>query len=698
MKGGFTLARLRKGILIFIIIMITLSVNVSAAVTDTYIYDKDDETIPAPNPVQVVENLRGEDLGIGDFSEPQDLCFSDSGELYLADTNNNRIVIIKDVGKSTQSVSVVNSFMNGETEESFNNPRGVFVDSENNLFVSDTGNARIVKLSSKGELLQIIKAPDDKFIQDGFEFKPTKLVVDKYRQMYVISDGYNAGLMEFDPNGVYNKSMGAPQVAVSVLDQIWQRLMTKAQRERTQSYVPTEYSNVAISSDGFLFVTTAAFDDSVGDNAPKPLRKLNAKGLDVFNRVGDPIGDVVKNGISFVGNSVFSDVCMLGYGDFAVLDHNRGRVFAYNSVGELLYEFGGPGDVSGAIRNGAALGFYDNYYYVLDTSKAQITRFELTEYGKLFGEVAKARLEIDFETEKELWNQILSRNANCTIAMRGLGNAAYKTKDMELAMRYYKLVGAKEEYSKSFAFVRRNWIENNVWIIVLVIAVAVTVAVLGARSKTRINAFVSKRPTLKAVLYAGHCCAHPMDGFWDLKREKRGTVLSATVLLLICMGVNILSSLGTGFIFNSIEIEDYNIFSVLYILLAVALWIICQWCVTTLMNGEGKFKDIYISTCYSTVPYSIIGVIAVLLSRVLLTAEGDFYYVLISLSMFFLAFMLVCSVKQVHDFSMGKTFVAILIILVVILLIIFIGMLVLALSQQFFGFIGDLFSEITLTI
>ena len=107
-------------------------------------------------------------------------------------------------------------------------------------------------------------------------------------------------------------------------------------------------------------------------------------------------------------------------------------------------------------------------------------------------------------------------------------------------MRYFKLVGAKEEYSKSFAFVRRNWIENNVWIIVLVIAGAVTVSVLVARSKTRINAFVSKRPTLKAVLYAGHCCIHPMDGFWDLKREKRGTVLSATVLLLICMGVNIL--------------------------------------------------------------------------------------------------------------------------------------------------------------
>ena len=79
--------------------------------------------------------------------------------------------------------------------------------------------------------------------------------------------------------------MGAPKVSKSIVEQIWDRLKTKAQRERSQSYVPTEYSNVSIDSEGFLFVTTAAFDDTAGDSAPRPLRKLNAKGVDVFNRL-----------------------------------------------------------------------------------------------------------------------------------------------------------------------------------------------------------------------------------------------------------------------------------------------------------------------------------------------------------------------------------------------------------------------------
>lgn len=692
------LSRLKKIIPVLALLMALLTTNVSAAVTDTYIYDKDKDTLPAPDPALATTIIRGADLGIGDFAEPQDLCFSSSGELFVVDSKNNRIVVINNVGETSQSIRIIDSFVNNGKTEGFNNPSGIFVDENGTLFISDTDNGRIVKLSANGSLMQIITATADEVPYDNFEFKPTKIVVDDYRQMYVISSGYNAGLMEFDSSGKYNQSMGAPKVSKSIVEQIWDRLKTKAMRERSQSYVPTEYSNVTIDSEGFLFVTTAAYDDSAGSSAPKPLRKLNAKGIDVFNRIGDPVGDEVKNGESFKGNSVFSDVCMLGYGDFALLDHNRGRIFAYNSVGELLYEFAGPGDVSGAIRNGVAIDFYENKYYVLDAAKMQISVFELTEYGELFCGVAKARQEIDFETEEKLWNEILSRNANCTMAMRGLGNAAYKAKDMELAMKYYKLAEDREEYSKSYAFVRRSWIENNIWIIVGVVVAVVAVGVLLSRFKKKINAFIEKRPTLNAVMYAGHVCTHPFDGFWDLKREKRGTVLSATILLLICMAVNVVSSLATGFIFNMTDLETYSIFSVLYIVLAVALWSICLWCVTALMNGEGTFKDIYIATCYSTVPYSIVNVIAVLLSRGLLKVEGDFYYVLVSVSLLWLAFLLVCSVKQIHDFSVGKTIIVILIVLIVILLIIFISMLVLALSQQLFDFIGDLVTEIAMTV
>ncbi len=686
-----TVSKWIKSLLLAVLMTAVLTVNASAAVTDTYVYDKDGNTQPAPSPAELSYVIKGETLGIGRWNSPQDLCFSKSGALYIADTGNNRIVIIEKVGTSGQTVKIIDGFLNDGKPDTFKAPGGIFVDDDDNLFISDTENARVVKLSPKQELLQIVHAPADEILQADFAFKPTKLAVDAYRQMYVISEGYNAGLMEFDPNGGYAQSMGAPQVVKSLIDQFWANFQTKAQRERTRKYVPTEYSNVAIDGEGFLFVTTAAYDDSNGE--PTPVRKLNAKGLDVLNRVGNPVGDKTGNGETYKGNSTFSDVCMLSYGDFAVLDQKRGRVFAYNSVGELLYEFGGPGNVSGTIQQGTAIGYYDNRYYVLDASKMQIDVFELTEYGRLLGGVAKARTEIDFETEKALWEQILARNVNCTMAMRGLGNAAYKAKNMPLAMEYYKLAGDREDYSKAYAFVRRSWIENNIGIIAAVVLVVAAGAVVLSRNKKRIGRFISRHPQVEAVVYAGRCATHPLDGFWCLKRENCGNAVAATVLLLACMAVNVAASLGTGFIFNTTDLEKYSIFSVLYLVAAVALWTICQWCVTTLMNGEGRLKDIYTATCYAATPYALVNVFAILLSRVLLINEGDFYHVLVTLAMLWMVFLLVCSVKQTHNFTMGKTLVAILITVIVILLILFIGMLVLALSQQLVDFIGDLISE-----
>ena len=96
-KAVLTVGRLKNLIPVFLIVAAVLSVNVSAAVTDTYIYDKNGDTEPAPEPASAVQSIRGGDLGTGAFSEPQDLCFSNSGVLYIADTGNNRIVDRKSV-------------------------------------------------------------------------------------------------------------------------------------------------------------------------------------------------------------------------------------------------------------------------------------------------------------------------------------------------------------------------------------------------------------------------------------------------------------------------------------------------------------------------------------------------------------------------------------------------------------------------
>ena len=94
---------------------------------------------------------------------------------------------------------------------------------------------------------------DDSFAKD-FVFKPVKVAVDNYNRIFVISAGYNLGLMQFNQDGSYLQSLGAPKVTLSVIEQVWRKFQTKAQKERTMDVVPTEYSNISISEDNSLNV------------------------------------------------------------------------------------------------------------------------------------------------------------------------------------------------------------------------------------------------------------------------------------------------------------------------------------------------------------------------------------------------------------------------------------------------------------
>ena len=51
--------------------------------------------------------------------------------------------------------------------------------------------------------------------------------------------------------------------------------------------------------------------------------------------------------------------------------------------------------------------------------------------------------------------------------------------------------------------------------------------------------------SLKFALY---CMTHPLDGFWDLTHEKRGTMAAANTILILSLLVRILKLRYTSFI------------------------------------------------------------------------------------------------------------------------------------------------------
>ena len=685
---GF-LKKIRRSAALMLLLLSLFGISADAAVYYSYSYNAEGETTPSPEGALPSGIFYGSELEIGNFSSPSDIFIS-ADRIYIADTKNNRIVVADTEFKSAESI---NSFYRAGKLETFSGPSGICV-ANNALYIADTGNSRIVKLSLEGEFLLEITAPEDESLPEDFTFKPVKLAADSYGRIFVISEGYNMGLMQFDENNVYLKSVGAPKVSLSIAEQIWRKFSTKEQQERTQSFVPTEYSNLCIDEEGFIYVTNESASKDI-----KAVRKLNANGTDVLNEENEFFGDNISDGITYTGASAIVDLCEMEGGNYAILDRKRSRVFVYNKESEMLYAFSGPGTYSGGLSVAAAMAYDDGKFYICDTGKNAVCVFTLSAYGRLFSEIAEARADIDFDREAELWNEIIARNVNCTLAMRGLGDAAYKNRDMRLAMTYYKQAGARKEYSNAYSYIRREWIENNVVVILSGIVILCAGIVALSRLYRKRLAASDKNSLLCKINFSSYVCFHPLDGFWDLKREKRGSMKIAVFWFAAAAAVLVAKSLFTGFVFNYTDISSYNMLgNIAFIAAAVLIWCIAQWSVTSLMNGEGKFKDIFVATCYALRPYVIINIIAVLLSNVLLIDEGDFYFILAAFALIWSAALIVLGLMQTHNYTLGKTFLVIIIIAVVILLIVFIGMLAFALCQQLVAFIKDLVNEVTLRV
>jgi sugar lactone lactonase YvrE len=98
------------------------------------------------------------------FNSPSGLTVDLIGNIYVADTGNNVIRRVTQSGRvSTVAGSAQPFFKEGRREKvSFKGPKGITVDLDNILYISDTGNNVIRRITTDGDVLQVVGAPDQK--------------------------------------------------------------------------------------------------------------------------------------------------------------------------------------------------------------------------------------------------------------------------------------------------------------------------------------------------------------------------------------------------------------------------------------------------------------------------------------------------------------------------------------------------------
>ncbi|MBR6359199.1 MAG: YIP1 family protein [Lachnospiraceae bacterium] len=200
---------------------------------------------------------------------------------------------------------------------------------------------------------------------------------------------------------------------------------------------------------------------------------------------------------------------------------------------------------------------------------------------------------------------------------------------------------------------------------------------------------------VKELKYGFHILFHPFDGFWQLKREHKGSLAAALTFVGIVIMLTTFEKQTTGFLFNAVRLKDVNVVvDILTVTMIYVLWCVANWCLTSLMDGEGNMKDIFIAMGYALLPMIIIRLPMIALSLGITAEEGTFYYVLNSVSYIWTGILVFFGTMVTHQYSFKKTVLTCICTVVGMGIIMFIGLLFFSVIQQMITFFTTIYKEI----
>ncbi len=349
--------------------------------------------------------------------------------------------------------AVVQSYVDGAgKEQKLEFCTGVTVTPNGEFYITQSEKSQILHFNPDYTLKRVMERPEI-VGYENVKYRPTKMVVDSAGRLYVISKGMYEGILELNGDGTFTRFFGVNEVTFTPWQLLWRVFSTKEQRSRQMLWLPSDFTNLCIDQDGFLFATLQ------GDTK-ETVKRLNAKGKNIIQVPTEqpyPSGDLWHNESGFgipTGPSQFIAVDTNDCGVYICLDSTRSRVFAYNEDHRLLFVFGGPGDREGYFRNPVDVAFVGDNILVLDALAQSIEIFSPTLYGQALMNAVRSQYQYGYETAADYWREALSYNHNLTLAYSGIGRMLLRAGQYEEAMEYLKMGEDRTYYDKAYEKVR----------------------------------------------------------------------------------------------------------------------------------------------------------------------------------------------------------------------------------------------------
>lgn len=685
--------------LLLCLILVGSGVMVHAEGTsNSYVYDSWDNAMSVSEPYEATAYVVGADaFGGTALKNPTDLFVTADRSMYILDAGNNRVVMLGADGAFAREIRFT---LDGQAL-TFQAARGLFVTADGTLYVADKDARTVYVCNAAGAVTGQVPAPPADKVEETFSYAPISVVVDTAGIIYVISDESENGALQYDEKYEYLGYYGAEQVTVTaevLINEMWKKILSKEATAGLKRNAPTSIKKLDIDSKNFIYTLKGGESGtSVGQ-----IRKLNTLGTNIlFNsnkelaQFGDKDTweDTSKN---LTVTTSLIDLAADDDGFVTALDQTYKRLLQYDENSNLLYAFGGNGTRYGTFNNPVAIEICGDDLLVLDQTNGSVTVLSPTAFARNVRTATVLYNEGLYAEAGPYWREVLKTDTYYELANVGLGAAYEAEGDRETAMRYYQLGNDKASYSACFAELRDESVRANFpWILGGIVILLLGAVILTKWSERRqINEYNIRVSKWRYPLY---CLMHPFKAYYELKVDKKGSLLLACVSLLLFFFSGVVKEQFTAFHFIDGVKENFNIFLVLGTTVGLfLLFVLCNWSVSTLADGEGKLKEIFIFTSYALIPYTICTLVITGLTHMFALEEAAFIGVMWVVAYAWTAIHIFMSTREVHQYTSGK---AVLLLggsvlgIYLLLLLITIGY---SLFAQLLTFVSTLYSEFRL--
>ena len=631
-------------------------------------------------------------LNDGTLSAPEDL-FIFGNKIYIADA------IVGEDGKVTGGQIVVYDMDSREIvtfgKETLVNPMGLFV-TEEAIYVADKGAQAVFKLSHTGDVLMALGRPESYLFSEQSQYLPTAVAVSSQGIIFVCGEGAYEGLMQFDKNGVFQGYFAANATKMTFADRVKELVFNEEQMEQLLNRIPNALYNVDISDRDLIYSITQLEANSVWTTAVQTenaMKYHNMAGTDILST------DLIEGEHNFVDVAAYRDGLSLAV-------TNTGIIYEYDSTGNVIFSFGGMASTerSGHFTNATAIDIDDSgNIYILDREGKYFQMFFPTDFANATHEALYKLSQGSYEESEDTWLELLSLNGMSYVAHQGYGKVLYQQMRFEEAAEEFKIIGDKASYSECMWEIRNNWFQSSLPD-VLVILILLFILSFVKKILMKKGILKKRKPTQNRYVldvkrnwsYMVKMLKNPIDEFYDLKKKIHGSTLSATVLFILAFAIYLVDMFGRSFAFRFVDTKGTALLSTAVMFLVPAvLWVIGNYMISAINDGEGTLRSVYVATAYSLVPYIIFGPIVIASTYVLTLNEAVIVHYLWAIAIAWSAILIFVSVREIHDYTIKETVKIILLTLFFMIMAVIVCVILYLIGQQVVLFFRDIISEVT---